>query len=297
MTENEYLEAILLEQTLAPGSTELKELQERGEEVKKLLRGMSRNSVRVNEAGSKKKGTMIKVSYDLDITCYFPHEDDAIGESLKEIYENVEGVLKENYKTTRKGSAIRLWDPTGKTDFHVDVVPGRFVDGKEGDVFLYRSSGDKERLKTNLDVHVAHVRDSGVVDAIRLTKLWRERNSIPVKTFALELLVIKILEKKKESKLSEQMLYLWEQLRENSANLSIEDPANPTGNDLSELLTEGLRKQLSVAASRTTQTIEDTGWESVFGSAQTDKGKRAEALQRIAVATPNLDKAKPWANE
>ncbi len=297
MTENEYLEAILLEQTLAPGSTELKELQERGEEVKKLLRGMSRNSVRVNEAGSKKKGTMIKVSYDLDITCYFPHEDDAIGESLKEIYENVEGVLKENYKTTRKGSAIRLWDPTGKTDFHVDVVPGRFVDGKEGDVFLYRSSGDKERLKTNLDVHVAHVRDSGVVDAIRLAKLWRERNSIPVKTFALELLVIKILEKKKESKLSEQMLYLWGQLRENSANLSIEDPANPTGNDLSELLTEGLRKQLSVAASRTTQTIEDTGWESVFGSAQTDKAKRTEALQRIAVATPILAKAKPWVNE
>ena len=80
-------------------------------------------------------------------------------------------------------------------------------------------------------------------------------------------------------------------------NLSIEDPANPSGNDLSELLTEGLRNQLSVAASRTTQTIEDTGWESVFGSVQTDKAERAEALQRIAVATPILVKAKPWVNE
>ncbi len=297
MTENEYLEAILLEQTLAPGSKELRELQKQGEEVKKLLRSMSWNSVRVNEAGSKKKGTMIKASYDLDITCYFPHEDDAVGQSLKEIYENVETALKEKYNTTRKGSAIRLWDPAGKIDFHIDVVPGRFVDGNEGDVFLYRSSGDKERLKTNLDIHVAHVRDSGVVDAIRLAKLWREHNSIPIKTFALELLVIKILEKKKKSTLSEQMLHVWEQLRDNSANLSIEDPANPTGNDLSELLSEGLIKQLSSTASRTTQTIESTGWESVFGSARIDKTQRTEALKRIAVATPISVKAKPWANE
>ncbi len=297
MTHDEYLEAILLEQTLAPGSKELKELQEQGEEVKKLLRSMSWNSVRVNEAGSKKKGTMIKTSYDLDITCYFPHEDDAVGKRLKEIYENVETALKEKYHTTRKGSAIRLWDLAGKADFHIDVVPGRFVDGNEGDVFLYRSSGDKERLKTNLDVHVAHVRDSGVIDAIRLAKLWRDRNSIPVKTFALELLVIKILEKERESTLSEQMSHVWEQLGDNAANMAIEDPANPAGNDLSELLSEGLRKQLSSAASRTTQIIKDTGWESVFGAAQTDKTQRTEALKRIAVATPVATKAKPWANE
>lgn len=116
-----------------------------------------------------------------------------------------------------------------------------------------------------------------------------------IKTFALELLVIKILEKKKERKLSEQMLHFWGQLRDNSLNLSIEDPANPTGNDLSELLSEGLRKQLSMAASGTTQTIEDTGWESVFGSAQTDKTKRTEALKRVAVATPSV--TKPWVNE
>jgi hypothetical protein len=35
---------------------------------------------------------------------------------------------------------------------------------------------DKKRLKTNLDVHLDHVRDSGVIDAIRLAKLWGVRN-------------------------------------------------------------------------------------------------------------------------
>lgn len=295
MTDNEYLEAILLDQTLAPGSPELNELQERGEEVKKLLRRMSSKSVRVNEAGSKRKGTMIKASYDLDLTCYFPHADDNVGDSLKEIYQSVERALKKTYQTARKGSAVRLWDSTGKTDFHIDVVPGRFVDGNQGDVFLYRPSGDKERLKTNLDIHVAHVRNSGVIDAIKLMKLWRVRNSIPVKTFVLELLVIKILEEKKGSRLSEQMLHVWRQLRDDSADITIEDPANPNGNDLTEVLNEGMRKQLSEAASRTLQTVENTGWESVLGASQMDKPKRAEALTRIAVATPV--QVKPWSNE
>jgi tRNA nucleotidyltransferase (CCA-adding enzyme) len=61
---------------LAPGSTELNELQDRAEEVKMLLRGKFK-SARIKEARSKRKGTMIKASYDLDITCYFPHDDTA----------------------------------------------------------------------------------------------------------------------------------------------------------------------------------------------------------------------------
>ena len=38
MMDNQYLEALLREQTLAPGSPEFKELQQRREEVKQLIR-------------------------------------------------------------------------------------------------------------------------------------------------------------------------------------------------------------------------------------------------------------------
>jgi hypothetical protein len=293
MTENEYLEAILLQQTLAPGSPELKELQERGEEVKSLLRSKF-GTARIREAGSKRKGTMVKASYDLDLTCYFPHDDNSAGETLKEIFEGIEAALREKYVTSPKGSAIRVWDGTGKTDFHIDVVPGRFVDGNDGDVFLYRSSGDKERLKTNLDVHIDHVRDSGVLDAIRLTKLWRERNGGNVKTFALELLVIKLLEKKKNEALSEQLRHVWEQFKEDGENLTIEDPANPSGNDLSELLNDGIRSWLSSTATNTLDAIEQSGWDAVFGEVESDKSQRVEALRRITVATPI--RTKPWGN-
>jgi hypothetical protein len=291
MTPSEYLEAILREQTLAPGGPELKALQQHRKDVEQLLRKAFGNSPVIREGGSKAKGTMIKVAYDLDLTCYFPHEEDDAGQSLKEIYENVEKILANNYRVIRKGSAVRLMDPDGQTDFHIDVVPGRFVDGEEGDVFLYCSSGDKERLKTNLHVHIAHVRDSGVVDAIRLMKLWRERNAINVKTFVLELLTIKLLQGKKQKKLSDQLLHVWEQLRDNVQDLAIEDPANPEGNDLSELFSGAVRAQLSSTSGRTVQTIEQSGWEGVFGKVETEKSERVEALKRISVVSAP---AKPW---
>jgi hypothetical protein len=70
--------------------------------------------------------------------------------------------------------------------------------------YLFQSSGDKKRLKTNLDVHLDHVRDSGVIDAIRLAKLWKVRNGLPVRTFVLELAVIKLLEGHKNPSLYEK---------------------------------------------------------------------------------------------
>lgn len=293
MTPNDYLEAVLRDQTFAPDSPELKELQVRGEEVKRLLTDKFGTAPRLREAGSKKKGTMIKESYDLDLACYFPHDDTTAGETLKEIYESVEAALAEKYHAVPKGSAIRIWDASAKTDFHVDVVPGRFVEKDDGDVFLYRCSGDKERLKTNLDVHIDHVRNSGVRDAIKLMKLWRERNGVAIKTFPLELLVIKLLKEKKDKPLSDQLLHVWTEFRDKADNLSIEDPANPTGNDLSELLNDSVRTQLSSAAAVTLQAVEDSGWEALFGEVEDEKAQRMEALSRITAGSPA--RTKPWA--
>jgi hypothetical protein len=293
MTENDYLGNILFQQILSTDSQEFKDLQERGSSVKTLL-GKKFGSARIREAGSKKKGTMIKASYDLDITCYFPHDDTSAGESLKEIYQNVGISIREEHVTIPKGSAIRVCDATGKADFHIDVVPGRFVDGDKGDVFLYISSGEKERLKTNLDIHIAYVRDSGVRDAIRLMKFWRELNGIQIKTFTLELLVIKLLKEKKDKALSEQLLHVWEQFKSNGKNLTIEDPANPNGNDLSELLNNGVLLQLFTAACFTLETIEKDGWQKVFGEVESDEEQRVKALKRVSVTTEH--RSKPWSS-
>jgi len=78
-------------------------------------------------------------------------------------------------------------------------------------------------------------------------------------------------------------------------SLTIEDPANPTGNDLSHALTDNVRKKLAKVAQDTLAAIDSHGWEHVFGKLETAKsvGPRVQILRSAAasVAVP----VKPWA--
>lgn len=300
MSDNDYLYRVLDAQTLGASSDELKKLREQRQAVESLLVDhFAACSPTIRYGGSKAKGTMILESYDLDMICYFEHEDTAAGATLEEIYNNVETALANDYLVIRKPSALRLKSKATAeygVDFHIDVVPGRYTDDTCKDTFLYQASGDKKRLKTNLDVHLDHVKGSGVIDAIRLMKLWRVRNALPIKIFGLELMSIELLKNKKTAELTAQLTHVWTELRDNIDNVRIEDPANPTGNDLSELLNEGIRANLSTVAASTLRLIEDYGWEKVFGPVEDaddgDGGSKAESLKRLAasVATPT----KPW---
>jgi tRNA nucleotidyltransferase (CCA-adding enzyme) len=166
MSDNKYLEDILKSQTLDPDGQEMKDLRSHRSDVDKLLRkAFEKCSPTIRYGGSKAKGTMIKEAYDLDITCFFSNEETGAGETLQEIYENVEKGLANDYLITRKPSALRLKSKDlnqWAADFHIDVVPGRFIDEKNEDVFLYRSSGEKGRQKTNLDVHIEHVKGAAL---------------------------------------------------------------------------------------------------------------------------------------
>lgn len=292
-TDTDYLYAVLNSQNLDPDGPEMKALQEQREKVEKILRKSFGSSPTIKYGGSKAKGTMIKESYDLDIIEYFPRDDTTAGETLEDIYNNTYDVLSINYLVERKGSALRLKDKNPDTygqDFHIDVVPGRYIDGDDGDVFLYRSTGEKKRLKTNLDIHIAHVKDSGVIDAIRLMKLWRVRNNIPIKNFALDLLTIDLLKKKKNVLLTSQLEHVWVEFRDHSDSLSIEDPANPSGNDLSEMLNDSVRQCLKDMATSTLAILESNGWEAIFGKVEkTSDEDKKKSLERIAanIARPS----------
>jgi hypothetical protein len=296
MDKEKYLKEILKQQTLSSDDPEIKALQQHRVDVEELLRDhFEDSSPTIRYGGSKAKGTMIREAYDLDIICYFPNDDNDVGGTLEDIYNNVRDALKTKYLVEPKPSALRLKDNSQQNlgvDFHIDVVPGRYTDDSKTDVFLYRSTGEKKRLKTNLDVHINHVKDSGVTDAIKLAKLWRIRNGLSIKHFALELLVIEVLKKKKSANLPDQLEYFWNELSENIENISIEDPSNPNGNDLSELLSASVRSELSSVSQRTLTTIKNSGWESLFGQLPEEEGDKAASLKvaAAAVARPT----KPW---
>lgn len=290
MTPNEYLEAVLQDQTLAPGSDELEALQRRGREVKELLRSaFSEHSPSVRDAGSYEKGTMVRTSYDYDALCYFPH-DTGVGDNLAEISDEVFRVLSEEYTVERKRSALRLHDATDHEDpeyFHVDVVPGRFMDGDDGDVALHQSGGEKDWLKTNPEEHIRHVKESGVRDAIKLAKVWREKSGFTIPTFVLELLVIKVLDGHQDEDLEDQMVHLWTVLRDRAENITVKDPANDN-NDLSTVFDAAAKITLAHAAEAALNKAEADNWEGILGKVEAKtQEKVADALKGAAAGTSN----------
>lgn len=298
MTDKEYLEGVLASQDLGDDSPELEELQAHRKDVEKILRDkFSASSPTIRYGGSKAKGTLIREFYDLDLICYFPHDDTGAGETLKNIYNNVQNALAEKYDVEAKTSVLRLRskdkDRFGQ-DLRIDVVPGRFTDNSKTDCFIHQQSAEKERLKTNLQVHIDHVKNSGVVDALRLLKLWKVRKAVRIKQFVFELLGIKLLAEKKSSSLGTHVKHVWEKIVAAEEPISVQDPANPEGNDLMPLLRRAWQELRSVAAS-TLKTLEDSGWEEVFGPVEkkSDKATRIGGLTAAATAVSRPTKA--WA--
>ncbi|MGB4107842.1 MAG: nucleotidyltransferase domain-containing protein [Alphaproteobacteria bacterium] len=293
MSDESYLRDILKSQKLADDSKEMKELREQRDAVEAILREAFPGAT-IRYGGSKAKGTLIRDSYDLDLACYLPNDTEG---TLEDIYKDASKVLSKHYRVEEKTSAIRLLsnDPdTAGTYTHVDVVPGRYTYDTKSDCYLYQNGADKGRLKTNLDVHIEHIRDSGVTDALQLLKLWRVQNSVPVKQFAFELLCVELLADKKKTSLPDQIEHVLQSIRDAEEPIKVEDPANPTGNDLMPLLT-GAWAHLQSVAGQTLDNIESSGWEAVYGDA--DSGDDADVLQKLSIAvhTAQHDQpTKPW---
>lgn len=291
MTDTEYSELVLQDQTLSNDCDEIEELQNHRKDVDAILRSAFDDCTpTIRYGGSYAKKTMIREHFDLDIICYFKHDDDGAGETLKDIYDNVADALIEKYHVDKKKSAVRL-SSMEKVDFHIDVVPGKFTDDKKEDVFIYQQGVEKERLKTNLDKHIAHIRDSGLTSAIKLAKLWNTRRIIGVKTFILELMMVKLLASHKTLGLNDQLMKFWESIVESEGNVPVEDPANPSGNDLSEFNGHAQQVLLASAAKYTLDQIENDGWEAVFG--ELTSVDKARALESIAVQS-SPTRTKPW---
>jgi len=266
MTITEYLNLVLKSQKLS--DDQKVQLSDNRDQVESLLRDKFADTPLIKFAGSKAKGTMIRENYDIDIACYFPEECDI---SLKDLYDDVCDKLLEKYNVEKKTSALRIRIPSndGAIDSHIDVVPGKFSDSENKDAFLYLRTGEKERLKTNIKVHIDHIIKSGLKKEIKLAKLWNIKNNLNVKTFVLELLVVEVLKSSSEKDIGGRMTQFWKKLKDYINDIVIEDPANPTGNDLSDIFNEQIKSTLSLIAGNTLKTINSQGWEAIFGNINT----------------------------
>jgi len=296
MTGTEYLQQVLNSQELT--TEEANDLGKCREDVQTCLQGEFGSTPTFRYAGSMAKHTMVRESYDLDIVCRFPSDE---SESLKDLYERTYQALAEAHTVQKKVSAVRvlsLGNANEKPrDFHVDVVPVRLFDEKTSDAFIYQSSADQERLKTNIQVHVDSVRDSGLSDTIRLGKLWKVRHQFPMRTFALEMLAVRFLDKPGDS-LESDMIRFLSTCRDNLPTARLVDPANGN-NVISDLMTDANKELVSAHASQDLENLEreseDEGRVRAWMCIMLDSPRQAEdtiVAPQVSVRQP----LKPWSN-
>lgn len=300
MTNDSYILTVLRDATVSTDSTIGKELRSRAEEVACVIANKYHDSTpRIQVVGSYAKGTMIRQSYDLDLICYFDRDEDEAGGTLEEIYHDVKRTLESRYTVNPKTSALRIKEKKGQEeiDFHVDVVPGRYLNKAAGDndVFIYQKNAEKCRLKTNLIKHLSHIRDSGQTDVIRIAKLWRELSAFDLKTFVLELLVIDVIKTTRKTSLSDRFEHFLREVRDNfDAYRGVKDPAN-SNNDLSGALNEA-EDAMVAAATLSLDVFEDSGWEGVFplDSASSNGAKAALTRRYLVLDQTSHAETPPW---
>jgi len=272
MTPNQYLKDLLESQAL--DKNQLDELEKHRIEVEGILTAQFGSIPTIRYSGSKAKGTMIAESYDLDIICYFP---DSETKSLKDIYSEVWNVLGKYYKLEPKSSAIRIKkeDVYSEHDYHIDVVPGRYIKGDDGYAFIHVSNGEKDRLQTNIDVHVRNISKSDCREIIKLVKLWKVRNDLPsnLKTFVFELFTINALnDSRNKDDLAASFVKVMTALKDELISTRLEDPAN-SNNIVSDSITSANKSLIAQKAAETIETLnssfgnEISRWKKVFDEA------------------------------
>lgn len=301
MTPEKYLENLLASQDLS--KQQENDLQAHKKEVTDFLREKFGSEPKIKYAGSWEKGTMICDRYDLDIVCYFLSTDER---SLREIREDVASRLSEKYLLEHKASAERILDLKGSeapSDFHIDVVPGRFIKDTD-DVFLHVVGGDKERMQTNLKVHIDHIVNSGCVPVIRLVKLWAHRNNVKIKTFVLELFVVQALSGyQSKGDLKKGFLKTLEAFKNDFSSTEIVDPAN-TNNVVSRLIDESEKTLVSRIAQTAFENLKDSDeiadWQNAFLDTR-DQASLGKALSSAAAASyipgNSFQPTRPWSND
>ena len=193
---------------------------------------------RIYYGGSYGKDTMIRDAFDLDLVVYFPHTD---RRPLDELFGAVHrSLVKTRLKVYPQTVALRL---PGEGGFHVDVVPARAHDDTYRYATLHRNTQPPSTLQTSLKVHIEAVR--GIRQIVRVLKLWRLRNAVPLKTFALEILAARGLDGLPKDDLAVAVVNVLRFIATQMETVRLVDPAN--SNNVLEVTANDRRAAAKIA--------------------------------------------------
>lgn len=252
MTADEYLQNLIARNRVVTGEGSV--ASNAGNAVYQVVRRWADQHLRKGSySGSYAKGTAIRGRTDVDI--FISLKSDTPN-TLKEIFDRLHSWISQNGYTYARKQNVSVHVVHNGAE--VDLVPAVHLGGNTEDHWLYVNKSNRERTKTNIDVHIDLVRNSGRINEIILTKIWRKNHNLDFPSFCLELAVIEAL-KYKRGGLADNFLAVLDYLSNGFASARFVDPAN-TNNIISDDLTNAEKRGI---ASQAGQSIRQQSWSSV----------------------------------
>lgn len=286
INKNEYLDEVLY-------SHKMCHIEKRTDKYKEIAKDL-RDAV-MEHYGNKKmyptflsgsiaKHTAVNTKFDIDFV--IPFRRDSF-DTLEAMYEDVHTFLKTLIKDNEKYRAANLKKQTVSIGFtiltevegsyeeiSIDVVPGRELKqddyGETRDLNLYFCNPDwgflakdstyqKTNIQKQSDTICGKENERKI---IRLLKVWKKANNKDIKSFALELFVIKAMDgydgaKDLWSMLKHVLQYIAEHATDKSCHLL--DPGN-SNNDVLEKMDDVKRSYLQREMKNLVEGIERNDW-------------------------------------
>ena len=206
-----------------------------------VLRGWAGSYlVAMRWSGSYAKSTRVRGATDIDIFVSLSSRSPG---TLREIFNSLLAYLLESgWSATPSNVAVRVTSGGSR----IDVVPGRRQRPQSSDHSLYRRRGDTW-IQTNPARHVVYVRNSGRVNEIRLTKIWRNVHGLDFPSFCLELAVIEALRGRALNRLPANFAVVLDYLATSFPQARLVDPAN-SNNVVSDEMTASEKRSIAACA-------------------------------------------------
>jgi hypothetical protein len=175
----------------------------------------------VKISGSYSKGTAIRGRTDIDLFISLKSNTD---ETLKNIFYKLHRSMVSNgYAGVRRQNVSIHLRHLG---IDIDLVPGVKLPSNTEDHWLYISKSGKERIKTNINKHIALVKNSNRLNEIRAIKIWSKLHDLDFPSFYLELAVITALRGYRYNRLADNTWRVFDYLSNNFISARFVDPAN-----------------------------------------------------------------------
>jgi len=242
MTADEYLVSVVSKYRLATGP-ESPAYKAAGELCPIIREWANKFLLEIAFAGSYAKGTGVRGSTDVDL--FISVDPDTPG-TLRDIYENLDAWLRaKGYASRPQNVSIGL----RYSELRVDLIPARKQRGNTSDHSLYRRKA-QTWTQTNIATHISKIKDSGRIDEIKATKIWRNLNRLDFPSFYLELTVLDALYGKNKNQPATNFHVVLEYLRDKFPGARVVDPAN-SSNIISDDLIASEKAAISNASKDT----------------------------------------------